>query len=436
MSCVDTSHLAMRKFADTWFIKHIPSRKFFKFDGAMAVLWDALLAYADEETAIEAFLRYFDGSLEAKQDAPRLIDALRQHGLINRSQLSPLISPLPESSYVAINPQHDIQEDMYHTALELGKPLLVEYEITYRCNLRCVHCYQPNYLKHEHRSELSHEEISTMLNDFASAGVFFLTITGGECTLVPNFCYVIQQARANFMDVTVFTNGTTLKPQIIEFLSDKVVSEVKVSIYGSSASEYMYFTQVPSAFAQVMDNLVRLRDAGLHVVAKIVVTSVQENTFHETLVRLRNLGIETEVSCHIMPAMDGDNYPLKYRVSTTTLTRLFRDNLISVGNRRRCTAGTAKFRVSPDGLVTACELVRTPLGNVRERKILNILASSKSRDIVSILSKSVARATRNPETFLLPCPALGKLEHGCWEVPAAEAIKWTTTSNNLKDKKI
>ena len=201
------------------------------------------------------------------------------------------------------------QDDLYRAALALRQPVLAEYEMTYRCNLRCLYCYQPNYLKHERRGELTAHEISAMLDDFAYSGVFFLIVTGGECTLTPTFRHVVSEARARTMDVSILTNGTALKPEIVAFLAAMRVSEVKVSIYGSSAEEYGRFTGRPSAWARVLDGLSTLKKSGVHVVVKVIVTSIQETTFRRTLDIMATLGLETEVSCHVMPAMDGDLFP-------------------------------------------------------------------------------------------------------------------------------
>ena len=59
--------------------------------------------------------------------------------------------------------------EMNQKALNLGLPLSVHLDITYRCNERCVHCY----LDHDDHGEMTTEEIFNVLAQLADAGVFF-----------------------------------------------------------------------------------------------------------------------------------------------------------------------------------------------------------------------------------------------------------------------
>ena len=72
--------------------------------------------------------------------------------------------------------------EMGAKALSLGIPLGAQLDLTYRCNERCVHCY----LDHEDHGELTFAEITGLLDQMAGAGVFFLTISGGEIFLRPD----------------------------------------------------------------------------------------------------------------------------------------------------------------------------------------------------------------------------------------------------------
>jgi MoaA/NifB/PqqE/SkfB family radical SAM enzyme len=72
-----------------------------------------------------------------------------------------------------------LMQEMAGKALKLGTPLSVHLDVTYRCNERCVHCY----LDHEDHGEMTTMEIKDLLEQLAGAGVFFLTLSGGEILL-------------------------------------------------------------------------------------------------------------------------------------------------------------------------------------------------------------------------------------------------------------
>ncbi len=62
-----------------------------------------------------------------------------------------------------------LMAEMNQKALNLGLPISVHLDITYRCNERCVHCY----LDHDDHGEMTTAEILDVLEQLADAGVFF-----------------------------------------------------------------------------------------------------------------------------------------------------------------------------------------------------------------------------------------------------------------------
>ena len=76
-----------------------------------------------------------------------------------------------------------LAQDLNAKALTLGVPLSVHVDLTYRCNERCVHCY----LDHDDHGEMTTAEITSLLDQLAEAGVFFLTFSGGEILLRKDF---------------------------------------------------------------------------------------------------------------------------------------------------------------------------------------------------------------------------------------------------------
>jgi len=63
-----------------------------------------------------------------------------------------------------------------------------QMEITYRCNLHCVHCYTDPYNKREFfPRELTLTEIKRIIDEMAELEILFLNLTGGEICVHPNF---------------------------------------------------------------------------------------------------------------------------------------------------------------------------------------------------------------------------------------------------------
>src|SRR6266699_6139781 len=96
-----------------------------------------------------------------------------------------------------------LMQEMNERALELGVPLGVHLDITYRCNERCVHCY----LDHDDHGEMTTSEIKGVLDQLAEAGTFFLTLSGGEILMRMDFFKILEYARALLFGVTLKTNA-------------------------------------------------------------------------------------------------------------------------------------------------------------------------------------------------------------------------------------
>ena len=97
--------------------------------------------------------------------------------------------------------------EMGARALRLGIPLGAQLDLTYRCNERCVHCY----LDHVDHGEMTLAEIKDLLDQFAAAGVFFLTISGGEIFLRPDLFDILEHARRLMFSVKIKTNAILIR---------------------------------------------------------------------------------------------------------------------------------------------------------------------------------------------------------------------------------
>src|SRR6266853_6157586 len=92
--------------------------------------------------------------------------------------------------------------EMAAKALQMNIPLSVHLDLTYRCNERCIHCY----LDHHDHGEMTTAQILDLLEQLADAGVFFLTLSGGEIMLRKDFMEILERARGLAFCVKLKTN--------------------------------------------------------------------------------------------------------------------------------------------------------------------------------------------------------------------------------------
>lgn len=114
------------------------------------------------------------------------------------------------------------------------KPIVV-WNITRRCNLKCIHCYADSEAR-EYPGELSYQECLTVLDDLAAFGVPAVLFSGGEPTIHPHFLDLVKEAKIRKLRVTISTNATLIDRKLAEALKEQDVSYVGISLDGIGAT--------------------------------------------------------------------------------------------------------------------------------------------------------------------------------------------------------
>ena len=112
------------------------------------------------------------------------------------------------------------------------RPYVVSWNLTYRCNLACEHCYlDAKVLRDGAPDELGTEELKDVISDIASVGPeAMIVLTGGEPLLRRDIEELAGHATALGLMVVVGTNGIPLTPERIERLKQSGVAGVGISV--------------------------------------------------------------------------------------------------------------------------------------------------------------------------------------------------------------
>lgn len=86
----------------------------------------------------------------------------------------------------------------------LSAPIHVHWEITHRCNLKCMHCY---IRKNPIKKELKTREIIKIINDIGKNKVFRLSISGGEPFLRYDILKILKEAKKYKIITSISSNG-------------------------------------------------------------------------------------------------------------------------------------------------------------------------------------------------------------------------------------
>ncbi|HEY0807355.1 MAG TPA: mycofactocin radical SAM maturase, partial [Pseudonocardiaceae bacterium] len=117
--------------------------------------------------------------------------------------------------------------------LGLAAPICLTWELTYACNLACVHCLSSSGRRDPR--ELSTAECQAVIDELARMRVFYVNIGGGEPTVRPDFWDIVDYATAHHVGVKFSTNGIRITPDVARRLADSDYVDVQISLDGATA---------------------------------------------------------------------------------------------------------------------------------------------------------------------------------------------------------
>jgi radical SAM protein with 4Fe4S-binding SPASM domain len=317
-----------------------------------------------------------------------------------------------------------LMQEMNAKALRLGIPLSVQLDLTYRCNERCVHCY----LDHDDHGEMTTPEIRSLLDQLAEAGVFFLTMSGGEILLRKDFFDILEYARGLLFCVKLKTNAILIRERQADRIRSLGVDSIQISIYSHRAEIHDAITKVPGSLKRSVDAIRFLRAQGLKVIIANVLMLQNIHDYPGVKALASDLGVEFTIDPTITPRMDGDRSILSLNINQDSLRKVFRDEAL-VGDVEEfcappkqaaeddldvlpCSAGHSACYVSPYGDVYPCVQFPLPSGNIRRTPFLDIWRhSDQLNEVRSIRTRDLPSCSQCVHVVgCTRCPGLAYME--------------------------
>jgi MoaA/NifB/PqqE/SkfB family radical SAM enzyme len=304
-------------------------------------------------------------------------------------------------------------------------PVVVVWNYTNLCNLRCRYCYQ-SAGKHL-EDELSFQEKIDLINQMVDANVGFLAFSGGEPIIGDRFWDVLCYA-SKFLHTSIATNATLLADRsLVERLSNNGAHNVFVSLDGATAESHD-FIRGEGSFRKTIKGIENLvANNYLHVGINTVVT---KRNFHEVrdIIELAiKLGVNSFSHYNFIPTGRGKNnfddditpeqreellnllfdYHLRMKetglsiISTAPqyariiyertegegagLFHYTADNMTTLKSIIKyaggCGAGRVYGAVQPNGIMTPCVFMpEVPIGDLRKERFIDIWRNAEVCD--------------------------------------------------------
>ncbi len=188
----------------------------------------------------------------------------------------------------------DFSDFLEEKARQTATPINGQFELTPLCNLDCRMCYvhlQPEQLDQQ---ILGVEAWKSLIDQAWEAGMFQVTLTGGECLTYPGFEELYLYLHSKGCQITVLTNGVLLNERWISFFKEHPPAVIQVTLYGSDDDTYERVTGRRAA-GTVIENVKAAKEAKI-----VTVLSVTPSVFlGEDIFNILDLGKKLDVPVYI-----------------------------------------------------------------------------------------------------------------------------------------
>jgi MoaA/NifB/PqqE/SkfB family radical SAM enzyme len=274
-------------------------------------------------------------------------------------------------------------------------PLFAEWEITRRCNTRCLHCHSESGPEVPESGELSTLEALGFLAQLSAERVPMLTLTGGEPLMRKDWAEVARRACALGIGVNLSTNGAMVTEEVADEIAALRLASVTVSLDSHLPEVHDRIRQWPGLFDLAVAAIQRLAARGIRVVIGFSPSRLNRGSAGPLLELAGELGaaavsVSELVASGRAPewlALSGPELRAtleewsRLRDALQGRTRVvlqdFRAGVpapaLRVCEKEGCGAGRLFFRVRPDGSITPCSFLASPSFSLRQEPLSGIL---------------------------------------------------------------
>ena len=146
--------------------------------------------------------------------------------------------------------------------INFDKPRLIFWELTKRCNLKCVHC-RADAEDEVFEGELDTHNIKRIIDDIALFAKPILVLTGGEPLYRDDIFAITEYAKAKGFRIALATNGTLITKDIATKILESGIQRVSISIDGKDADSHDAFRGIEGSFQKALEGAAFLKEAGV-----------------------------------------------------------------------------------------------------------------------------------------------------------------------------
>lgn len=295
----------------------------------------------DVDIIIDHLLTIYEGvsRTELKEDFVAFIEDLSKHHFVYIGETVEEIEKQDlDFSYDKNNPktltstyyqETDQKVEMNTTDYFLeevqGKPKIsaLQFELTSRCNERCIHCYIPNDKKNT-GFDMPTAKVKSILEEFAEIGGIHVTLSGGEVFLHKDILEIVKYCREKDLKISILSNLISLKDEQIPVLKECNLSLVQVSLYSTIPEVHDKITTIKGSCVKTMEAIKKLVAADIPVQISCPVMKANLDSYIDVVNFARDLQIKVQTDYLMMARADFSTDNLEQRLSLKETEKLLR----------------------------------------------------------------------------------------------------------------
>lgn len=278
-------------------------------------------------------------------------------------------------------------------------PKLISWNMTFKCNLKCAHCYI-DARERVGKEELSTDEGKRLIDQIAEVGNPVIIMSGGEPLLRDDVFELAQYGTEKGLRMSMGTNGTLITDQTARKLKHAGIKKVAVSLDSSTPEGHDEFRGVKGSWKRVIKGIEACKRNNIDVQINTTITQQNYDDIDDIMALTEKLGAKDFHPFFLVPTGRGrkieDISPVMYeKMIRNVLEKSAKYNLnvkptcapqfmriaeqteLELKHRvRGCIAGLSYCRIYPTGEVTPCPYLPIKLGNIREKSFKDIWFTS------------------------------------------------------------
>jgi radical SAM protein with 4Fe4S-binding SPASM domain len=333
--------------------------------------------------------------------------------------------------------QQNEAEDIYMDIIEKYRvPFVVMFELTYSCNEKCVHCFNPGAARNdsEHSTRSNRDEINIihyekLLNELQQMGVVKIILTGGDPFVKKDIWRLIEMIYERDFALDIYTNGIGLIGRV-EKLAKYFPRSIGLSVYSATDEVHDSITRVNGSLKKTLSVAQDLVKFGVPLYFKCPIMNHNATSYYTIVELAKQFGATPQIDITLTDSVDGDTAITdQLQVDGELLEIILRDPNIPLyvgkeapnyGRQEKdksksfCGAGTVLMNITPEGDVTPCNSFPTQFGNLKEKSFSEIWNNSKSLNIWqhTVIGDYDECGTHERCGFCNRCPGQSFVEHG------------------------